>query len=102
MAPDDFEDTAGNDEAVEPVERRLEVDPRSQGPHAEQHLENEETQEHEFGSICKKIEIGRHWLYKLQPFKAILVSHDCPNFMKHVGKVVFSTWEIIFFALLFI
>jgi hypothetical protein len=38
----------------------------------------------------------------LQPFKAILVSHDCPNFMKHVGKVVFSTWEIIFFVLLFI
>jgi hypothetical protein len=56
MAPDDFEDTAGNDEAVEPVERRLEVDPRSQSPHAEQHLENEETQEHEFGSIFKNFE----------------------------------------------
>ena len=51
MAPYDLEDTSGNDKAVEPVERGFAVDPWPQGPHPEQHLEDEETQKYEFGSV---------------------------------------------------
>lgn len=51
VSPDDLEDGAGDDEAVEAVEARLEVDPRPHGPHPEEHLEDEETQEHEFGRV---------------------------------------------------
>ena len=54
MAPDDLEDAAGDDEAVEPVERGLEVDPWSQSPHTEQHLKDEQAQKDKFGSVWKR------------------------------------------------
>ena len=53
MTPDDFEDTSWYDKAIETVERGLEVDPWSQGPHPKQHLEYEKTQEDKLGSIWK-------------------------------------------------
>ena len=51
VSPDDLEDGARDDEAVEAVETRLEVDPRTHGPHPQEHLEDEETQEHKLGRV---------------------------------------------------
>lgn len=51
MRPDDFKDTTGNNEAVEPVETRFEVDPRTHCPHTEEHLKDEQAEEHKFGRV---------------------------------------------------
>lgn len=53
MSPDDLKNTAWDDQAVESVERRFEVDSGTQSPHSEEHFEDEKTQEHEFGSVWK-------------------------------------------------
>lgn len=53
MAPHDLEDAPGDDETVEAVERGLEVDPRSQRPHAKQHFEDEKAEENKLGSVYK-------------------------------------------------
>ena len=46
--PDDLEDGARDDHAVEPVEGRLEVDPRAERVHLDQHFRDEQPEEHEF------------------------------------------------------
>ena len=45
--PDDFEERSGDDGAVEPVERRLEVDRGPQGVQTDAHLEHKGAQEQE-------------------------------------------------------
>jgi len=54
VGPDDLEDAAGDDQAVEAVKGGLEVDPRPQGPHSQQHFEDEQAQEDVLGGICRR------------------------------------------------
>ncbi len=49
-----LKDTGDDDDAVEAVERRLEVDPRPQRVHPDDHLGEKQTEEHELGVICNK------------------------------------------------
>ena len=52
--PENLEDGAGDDGAVEAVEGRREVDKKSQSVHTDHHLENESTQKEELGVDCNK------------------------------------------------
>ena len=52
MGPADLlEGGEGDDEGVESVEGGLHVDADAQRPHPQQHLEDEQTQEDELGSV---------------------------------------------------
>lgn len=50
--PDDLENRATDDDAIEPIERRLEVDPRPEGVHLDEHLRHKQTEEGKLGIIC--------------------------------------------------
>ena len=52
VRPDLLEGGEGDDEGVEAVEGGLHVDADAQRPHPQQHLEDEQPEEHEFGSVC--------------------------------------------------
>ena len=52
--PDNFENRAADDDAIEAVERRLKVDPRAQCVHFDEHLRHEQTQEGKFSVICRQ------------------------------------------------
>ncbi len=52
VGPHHLEHGGHDHDAVEPVERRLEVDPGAEGVHAHDHLRDEQTQEHELGVVC--------------------------------------------------
>lgn len=54
LGPHDLEDGAGYDHAVEPVERGLEIYPRTQRVHLHPHLHHEQPEEYEFGVVCEK------------------------------------------------
>ena len=60
MRPDLLEGGERDDEGVEAVEGGLHVDADAQRPHPQEHLEDEQPEEHEFGSVCggKKREIN--------------------------------------------
>ena len=51
LGPDLLEGGEGDDEGVEAVEGGLHVDADAQRPHPQQHLEDEQTQEDELGSV---------------------------------------------------
>ncbi len=53
LAPNDLEDGPGYDDAVEPVEGRLEVDPRPECVHLDQHLADEQAEERVLRVIFK-------------------------------------------------
>ena len=52
VRPDLLEGGERYDEGVEAVEGGLHVDADAQRPHPQQHLEDEQPEEHEFGSVC--------------------------------------------------
>ena len=52
--PQDLEDGAGDDECVEPVERRTEEVGHAQRVHTNAHLKDESAQEQELCVVCKR------------------------------------------------
>ena len=52
--PQDLEDGAGDNEGVEPVERRAEEVGHAQGVHANPHLKDESAEEQELCVVCKR------------------------------------------------
>ena len=54
VCPDHLKYAARDDEAIEAIEGRLEVNPGTQGPHPQEHFKNEQTQEHVLGNVCKQ------------------------------------------------
>ena len=64
VGQDHFEHAARNDEAIEPVEGRLEVNPGPQGPHPQEHFKNEEPKEEELCHICNG---NRIWMTYIVP-----------------------------------
>ena len=60
VGPDLLEGGEGDDEGVEAVEGGLHVDARPQRPHPQEHLEDEEPEEDEFGRVCGG---GKHFVF---------------------------------------
>lgn len=52
--PNDFKYGTADHDAVEPIERRLEVDPWPQRVHFDQHFGHEQTQKGEFRIVCRE------------------------------------------------
>jgi hypothetical protein len=54
VRPHDLEDGGEDDEAVEPVEGRHEVDPEAESPHAQKHLKDEEAEKDKLHNVWRK------------------------------------------------
>lgn len=50
--PDDLEDGTADDDAVEPIEGRFEIDSGTQRVHFDEHLRHEQRQKGKFSVVC--------------------------------------------------